>query len=525
MFSSTAYEAFYTIIGLHFHQASIEIITSQAILAGILALIFGASFFFGVWGFFKKYVPGFLGGGGGASSSIFIKLIASFLLGVSLLKMGSFQDVRNFKRVPWHENDYITTKFDDIQRSYKVSFVYDLMTTTADEVAGFFSKVVDRLFEKTNSEIHAPSAFYKAILYSGSVSIKGPKLRSLVSLYASQCFDNVIPQIEQAKREDLISEFFRPHGVIDNSLRSINLQTEDGETITCLDLKNEVNRELTNYAYKIDGKLSPYKDMLKLRLITESTNLHVSNLLTNFFREQSESKWLGIQKGSEVPGKYASFLLAKNRLFSWDGLLNLFGGEKLESAGLTADRAIQFSEYLKRAPHLKGMVKLFLIAIFPWLIFFIFAGKWKILISWWAVYFSVALWTPLWIGLHHLMTSIALSTEVMIEFGKLSNGVSLYSAELINGRLYQFYAIYSWLQMIIGPLPTVLLTWGMFTGFLKDSQQESAPLEGVGTVASVAGATLTGGASAGVGAGVKAGATTAAKSVGYHATTNPKNHR
>ncbi|PIQ62348.1 MAG: hypothetical protein COW00_01875, partial [Bdellovibrio sp. CG12_big_fil_rev_8_21_14_0_65_39_13] len=185
-----------------------------------------------------------------------------------------------------------------------------------------------------------------------------------------------------------------------------------------------------------------------------------------------------------------------------------------EGASLTADRALQFNEYLKRAPHLKGMVKLFLIAMFPWLIFFIFAGKWHIIIAWWAVYASVLLWTPLWALLYHLMSSIALSTDVMASFGRLNDGVSLYSSQLITNKIYQFYAIYSWLQIIVGPLPTVFLAWGMFTGVLRDSEQESSP-EGISTVASVAGATVTGGASAGVTAGASAGIKTAASKTGY----------
>jgi len=120
----------------------------------------------------------------------------------------------------------------------------------------------------------------------------------------------------------------------------------------------------------------------------------------------------------------------------------------------------------------------------------------------------------LWTLLYHLMTTIALSTDVMEAFGRLNDGVSLYSSELITNKIYQFYAIYSWLQLVIGPLPTMVLAWGMFTGFLSDSQQESAP-EGISSAVSVVGATVTGGATAGVGAGLSAGAKTAAGNMGY----------
>ena len=63
----------------------------------------------------------------------------------------------------------------------------------------------------------------------------------------------------------------------------------------------------------------------------------------------------------------------------------------------------------------------------------------------------------------------------MQEFGRVSDGVSLYSASFITAKLYQFYAIYAWLQLIVGPLPTVILGYGLFSSFIKDSQGEQAP--------------------------------------------------
>ena len=163
-------------------------------------------------------------------------------------------------------------------------------------------------------------------------------------------------------------------------------------------------------------------------------------------------------------------------------------------AALTAKRAEKFSEYLQRAPHLKGMVKMFLIAIFPWLVFFVVTGRWKVLISWYAIYVSVLMWTPVWTLLYHLMTSIALSTETMYEFGKLSDGISLYSASFITAKMYQFYAIYSWLQLLVGPLPTLLLAFGFFDSFLRDSEGESAP-EPVNIAKDVGVSVATGGSS------------------------------
>ncbi len=116
--------------------------------------------------------------------------------------------------------------------------------------------------------------------------------------------------------------------------------------------------------------------------------------------------------------------------------------------------AEKFSELLQRAPHIKGIITMILIFSFPWLVFFLAAGKWRPLVAWYAIYFSVLLWTPIWTLFYHLITSFSLSTEVMARFGELSDGISLYSAELITSRQYHFYSIYALIQVLSGPLPT-----------------------------------------------------------------------
>ena len=48
--------------------------------------------------------------------------------------------------------------------------------------------------------------------------------------------------------------------------------------------------------------------------------------------------------------------------------------------------------------------------------------------------------------------------------------ISLYSAQLITSKIYYFYSIYSWIQIIIGVLPT----GGMFY-FLRPILTENEP--------------------------------------------------
>lgn len=477
MFSSTAYEAFYTYIGIYLHEASIKIITSQEVLVGLLVLILGITFLSSSWKYFSRYMP--FVNGGGASFSVFFKILACFVIGVSLLKVDSPSQIKNFKRTSWHTNSYIQSRFPPVEESYNVSFVFDLLTRSAEEIARLASVLVDELFKKTNSELEAPAAFYKAVMYAGSITIDDLELRDKIDVYTNSCFEKVLPLLGAAKKKDKLDEFFKSNGIVDQELDLIPLQLDDGQKISCLDLKEEVKAHLWNYSEskgasfhrRYSGKYGFYSKEITAE---EQKNMIASSALVNHYLSKTEDSF-GTQKGAEVNGGFAKFLIGWSRFFSFDGFLTVFGMRDQVGAALTAKRAEKFSEYLQRAPHLKGMVKMFLIALFPWLVFFIVAGRWKVLISWYAIYVSVLLWTPIWTLLYHLMTSIALSTEAMQEFGKLSDGISLYSSSFITAKLYQFYAIYSWLQVIVGPLPTVILAFGLFNSFLKDSESESTP--------------------------------------------------
>ena len=206
---------------------------------------------------------------------------------------------------------------------------------------------------------------------------------------------------------------------------------------------------------------------------TSFENYEVSNFLVNEYQNQHEAA-LGIQKGSQVPTTGGRIIQYLNRITSFDGLISLFSGGGLQGAWVAAGRSQEFSENLARAPHVAGFIKMFLIAAFPWLIFFVVAGHWRVLIQWWLIYFSVLLWTPIWTLLYHVMTSIALSVDTMEAFGKLNDGISLYSAQLISSRMYHLFAVYTWLQLLTGTAFTGMLLY-FIRPALSDTEGNSAP--------------------------------------------------
>lgn len=474
MFSTTAYDAFYTYIGLSLHSEFIRIITSQAFFAGMVALIFGVFFFLTAWRFFSNYVPGFFVQHRGAALSSFAKIIACLFLGITLLKVDAPARVNKFDRVSWHTNHYLQTKLPDIKEQYEVSFVFDLITRASEELARFASQIVDNLFRVTNSQLEAPSYFYKAVMFASAGTIDDPWLKDKVTFYTSECLDKVLPAISDATRGDKLDLMFGERET-DPLLGQIQLGDQEGRNLTCLDLKNEVVTHLKMYSARKTGKIppEPWARWSLEPIEGMYDNLFASQALVNHYLDQREGM-LGVQKGSQVPGTAGRIVQYLNRLRSFDGWLSILNLSEYVGVAETAARSQEFSEHLQRAPHVQGFVKMLLIMVFPWLIFFVVAGKWRVLIYWWTIYTSVLFWTPIWTLFYHITTSIALSTDTLAAFGKLSDGISLYSAQLISSRLYLYYATYSWVQLLLGPLPTLYLAFSL-RPLIANGKEERAP--------------------------------------------------
>lgn len=474
MYSNTAYEALFTYIGLKLHSTSIDIITSHEVFAGLILFIFGVMFFFTSARFFSRYMPGFLIKRRSVPLSQFFRIIACLILGIALLNIESTTSVKRFDNISWHQNQYITKKLPGVESVYRVSFIYDILSTSAEEIARYAGKIVDSLFAKGNSQLNAPNFFFKAIQWSAAATIEDTDLRDEISFYTDECFDKVLPLIESRFNDTKFSALFNRFGQVDSELSQIPLSLPSGRPQSCLELKLDVRAKLLDYARAKVGDIrsATPPNFLGARILTDPAqlNLYASKALVNHYLSQRESSF-GIAKGSQVPGTAARITQYLSRLFSGGGLASLLGQE---GAFLAGKRSLEFSENLQRAPHVAGFVKMVLIMIFPWLIFLVVAGRWKVLIYWFSVYLSVLLWTPIWTLFYHIITNIALSAEVMQSFGKLSDGISLYSSMIVTSRINYLYSVYSWIQLIIGPGPTLFLAWYLMP-LLRDSEVEQTP--------------------------------------------------
>ena len=476
MYSSTAYESMYLYIGLELQSIFTKIITSQAIFGGLVLLIFGVLFFMTATQFFSRYIPGNLIKRSPVPLSRFFKVIACLFLGVSLLKVGTSTNIKTFSGKSWHGNKYIESKVGDVQPSYKVSLIFDLLSRTSEEVAAYLSKTVDGIFKTSHSQLEAPSLFYKAVMLAGSQSLDNPELKSLANYYTNECFDRILEIVGASEKRTISDRFFGQDPGVDSYLAMLIVKRDAGAETSCLDLKLELKSKLLQYAkVKSGGSYEKIEGYLGVGALNSQTlhNIHASEALVNHFMDGKEVG-LGIHKGSQVPGTTSRIIQHLDRIKPWNVGLTFFGGEKVYGSAMAAKRSQELSEHLSRAPHIAGFIKMILVLIFPFLIFPVVAGFWKILLYWFAIYSSVLLWTPVWTLLYHIVTGIALSSQSLEAFGELSADISLYSAQLITSRVYFLYSVYAWVQLMVPMFVTGATAYFLFP-MLRDTEGEAAP--------------------------------------------------
>lgn len=485
MYSSTGYEALYVYLGLNLQKGLRDVLISEGFFQATILLLFGGIFFFTVFKFFSRYLPGVMVYRASIPLSKFFWIFASLFMGISVLKFGAGTLVKDYENQSWHDNPYVVSRAVELDPNIKVSAAFDVLSRTASEFSALLSRTVDKLFSKSHSQLKAPAFFYKSILYAGASTINDPKLRSQIDLYTKECIEKVLPLVETKDPTlGLIYGFYKSHqGDVDNALSQIELPNAKddgfGAKKTCLDLKQSTSELFYDHVDEtVDGWDNAFRSQHVRNFSTEQfRNLSYSSALLNHYLDED---WFGIHKGSQVPKGAAKWFQYLSKLISWDGLLSVVGGvfgrdgNELHGSALAAKRSEEFNQLLSRAPHVKGFITLILIAAFPLLVFPLVAGKWKWLVFWFLSFFSVLLWEPIWTLFYHLVTNLALAGETLEYLGELNSSAHLYYAKVVTSRIYYLFSVYSWLQVISGPFFTASMLLS-FRPLLKDKEEESAP--------------------------------------------------
>lgn len=148
MFSNTAYEALYQMLGLALHARFIEIITGESFFRGAILLIFGVGFFVTLLEFVSRHVPGSLVQRRHVPLSRFVRLVACLFLGLAILRVGTTAEVEDYQGKNWADNPYVKNHFHEAGHGYRVSAIFELLSGTAEELTALLSRVIDDLFAK-----------------------------------------------------------------------------------------------------------------------------------------------------------------------------------------------------------------------------------------------------------------------------------------------------------------------------------------------------------------------------------------
>lgn len=461
-------------IGLGLQERFIEVMTSSSLFKGLILLLFLYLFVLTAVRYFGRFMPGGVLGAKGVPLSRFFHLLLALFISLSLLSVKTNSEVSSYTGQSWHDSDYVRNKIPQIKHQFKVSIVFDFITRTSDSLVAALNITIDHLLSPGHSQLKAPNLIYKAVAASTAQLMPTAELAESIDIFS----DNCIVEALQIKNERLdvgiISRIFSNESTdADSIMAELPLRTRFGET--CYDLRVGIMSEVVEQA----GSRSGWAEKAKSQWRGNSASLLskdklASDLLINHFIGQREG-FLGIDRAAELPTMSARIaqVLARYQSSPITNILSLFSGDQ-RGVFIAGQRAEALSQNMARAPHVAGFIKMFLFAVFPWLVIPVLLGYWKIIIWWLKIYVSVLLWAPAWTILYSVMTGIALSTSELQSF----DSVSMIGASLINYRLHYGYAVYAWLQMFLGMGITgsVLM---MANPFVRDTEGDNeVPLTG-----------------------------------------------
>lgn len=480
MFSNTAYEAYFVSLGVYIHAGITKFLSSDQFFRSLLLFISAVTLLILVFQYFSRHLPGSLFERRYISLSKLFKFVFCFFLGVSLLRLGTDVDFKKYSRDSWRENPYMSERLSKNDEDYRVSFVFDVLIRTIEEIGWGATKLVDRLMGESHSHLEAPDFFYKAIMLAGSSQIKDPKLKETIDLYSEECVERALAEGPDTFKEVNLGKFFTDDFMaseLDLLYRSITFERDDGATYNCNDLRQAVNQGLYEESKSYEPVMNQLltKAGLDQKISTnQMRNLEISSAVLNYYRSKRED-WVGTKNEVKVPGGFGSTLQFLGKLVSIEGWARLFGNEDAAGASLAVDKAKEFNELLRKGPMIKGLVKMFLIALAPLLMFPIVAMRWKVLIWWVVAYSSVTIgWSVCWTFLYHTLTNFVASGSILTQFGKMSDAYSLSSAQMIMEDAYYFYSVIFTAQM----MSAISLTGGslFFTrSLLSDTRGDHMP--------------------------------------------------
>ena len=416
----------------------------------------------------------------------FARFIVVSFIGLSILGYTKNISIYDYQKYNWKKSKLLQTHMKgEVDRKfyhYKISAVLYYIMKGIGNIEYVTTSFIDKTFNPTDKYSETPNGLYRSFVYAGYAQITDTNLQSKLNYYQSNCINPIIAKVQNKKTIDKILDTSFLGNSYNSKIRNLFNKQNAGKK-SCSKLRKEVNKEIKRYlkitkkdfkklinkhyhnVYRPNSSDYSYSDNQLSDVQIE--NYVISSVLANHFNQKTEDKLIESEaKVSGITGVLQNIMSPFIKYF--------VGGSGSASA---AEQANNFSDAIKKAPHIKGFFLLILIGGFPILTFFIIAYGLKPLKIWVISYFMVSMWMPIWALLYAVNINFAKNAELISHLQNFSDGISMYSAKAINSQILRSYSVFFIGQMGVVAITLIGFLKPIFSGPAGDKTKDDTPSE------------------------------------------------
>jgi hypothetical protein len=429
MTTATLTEAIYIGQGLKLHSNFLQFINTSGMR--IVALMFGIMFMTVTIRYFCRYFPGNPGvPSTGLFSYVRIFFAAVLALGILNPKLAVNVSVKNFSAEDWAQNP----RFQSVKGSsdeIKASALFYLLGGSANEISRLIETNIDH-FAGKQAQTRNPNEAIRLVVNASLAQIEGNDLRAKGHLLFDECSD-----IEGVQ---LLRLTAKPSRAQIGKLSDVTFTTNQGTEYDCWSLLQEVRTGVSLEAQKINPKLharastrvhaTPHK-----AVVIKDMGVIENAMLVNLLNTRKAKVDLVPDAGG---GFFAIATDSIQRFFTF--------GKDFKANEAARKKALEYQSAERLAPHFIGFVKMMLIALFPFLVFPLVMGYWRIMALWSLAFLSVCMWSPIWTLMHHCFVEVSQMAKYLSE--------AQYSALMQNqmsSEIVSMYIVFVTLQLAVAP--------------------------------------------------------------------------
>ncbi|MBI2601900.1 MAG: hypothetical protein HYW48_02490 [Deltaproteobacteria bacterium] len=479
MFAVDSTEAIYRFIGIKTQEGVIVLLTHHWVFAAVVLFVIA-------WrllrtGYFLPFRDGsfslFVSPNRTLSvSQLIISLCVSLLL-LSALKPLRILTIENFAGQNWSQHPLAGKRL--TEATPKANTLFSYLAGGAEELAHLSHRLFNSMFAGGQANMESPRWLFKAMIQASAVHIDQPELLDEVEAYGEACLE---PVIESLGTSDFwLKEEEHRSSEVWNKFATIH---PFGGSRTCVDLREELAHHLLRWAATHPGTAHVFhwqpsgitELMPEFKSYDWMVNTFAANALRNHIAAMEGHALSPFHnpEGANFDNGSGVWRVIR-KIFSVETWERFFFGNASGGSLSAANAAEELSRVLKVAPEVKGRILFFLIAAFPFFLFWAaLRGVFGPLFFWTLMYFSIAMWEPLWSLSYNVLLAQMNAHKYLSALAELNDAISITAAETLRLRFNRAIEAYVFTQFGIATLVTSFAFW-MGKGWLQQGANEGLP--------------------------------------------------